>query len=233
MVKDEIHIPCNCDLCNNRKEPHYFPLENLKKFIEDKHSIQCLESYKMVDAWNLIKDFICIINVQKEHFNILPSNEFEKNANRELTLNINQSLLASQNQNQEQNQKSDLNIEIQTCACAITKAFKNLKEDMLDEIKDEDENKKLDKELGKVETAINKMQDLQTKDEARNSTALDRLKRFIDILSDTNTRVGKTVNAIENGIAYAKDLAKNYNKIAQLCDLSIIHDIFINTSASN
>jgi GTPase SAR1 family protein len=50
-------IPCNCTICKNSQEPHFYRFEILRKFIEDRQAhIQCQISYKMVNVWGLIND---------------------------------------------------------------------------------------------------------------------------------------------------------------------------------
>ncbi|MEA5627555.1 COR domain-containing protein [Nostoc sp. UHCC 0251] len=52
-------IPCNCETCKDRQEPHFYPFEILRKFVADKQKcIQCQKSYQMVDVLSLIDDVI-------------------------------------------------------------------------------------------------------------------------------------------------------------------------------
>ena len=67
---DEIHasykrlkysklIPCNCAKCKNSREPHFYPLEILRQFMDDREErIQCQKSYKMVDVRGLVDDVL-------------------------------------------------------------------------------------------------------------------------------------------------------------------------------
>jgi len=67
---DEIHasykrlkysklIPCNCSKCKHSQEPHFYPIEVLQQFVEDRQeTIQCQRSYQMVDVRGLIDDAI-------------------------------------------------------------------------------------------------------------------------------------------------------------------------------
>ena len=43
---------------------------------------------------------------------------------------------------------------------------------------------------------------------------------LIEKLSDTGTRIGRAIQAVENGVGYAQDLAKYFNDIAQWVGLS-------------
>lgn len=50
-------VPCNCSTCKGRQTPHFYPLERLHKFVDDKQTqIQCQTSYQMVSVRSLIDD---------------------------------------------------------------------------------------------------------------------------------------------------------------------------------
>lgn len=50
-------IPCNCSECKVSEEPHFYHLERLQKFQEDRQDkIQCQQSYQMVSVRGLIDD---------------------------------------------------------------------------------------------------------------------------------------------------------------------------------
>ncbi|MBD2598610.1 leucine-rich repeat domain-containing protein [Nostoc spongiaeforme FACHB-130] len=52
-------IPCNCNNCRDSQDPHSYPLEVLRKFVEDKQNdIQCQKSYEMVNVLGLIDDIM-------------------------------------------------------------------------------------------------------------------------------------------------------------------------------
>ncbi|NEP27050.1 COR domain-containing protein [Moorena sp. SIO3I6] len=52
-------IPCNCPKCKDSQSPHSYPFETLRKFIEDQQdSIQCQQSYQMVNVLSLLGDII-------------------------------------------------------------------------------------------------------------------------------------------------------------------------------
>ncbi|MFA0960580.1 hypothetical protein AB9P05_02110 [Roseivirga sp. BDSF3-8] len=56
---------------------------------------------------------------------------------------------------------------------------------------------------------------------------MDKLSRFIKKLDDTNTRVGKAIQTVEDGVGYAQDLAKHYNNIAEWCGLPQVPRLFL------
>ncbi|HEX5705741.1 MAG TPA: toll/interleukin-1 receptor domain-containing protein, partial [Pyrinomonadaceae bacterium] len=54
-------IPCNCEKCKSTQEPHFFPYEVLRQFIEDRQEhIQCQKSYRMVNVVGLIDDVMTV-----------------------------------------------------------------------------------------------------------------------------------------------------------------------------
>lgn len=52
-------IPCNCEVCKQRQDPHFYSFDALKTFIGDRQEvIQCQKSYQMVDVRSLIDDVL-------------------------------------------------------------------------------------------------------------------------------------------------------------------------------
>lgn len=50
-------IPCNCAKCRSSQEPHFYPAEVLRQFIDDaEEHIQCQKSYRMVAVRGLLDD---------------------------------------------------------------------------------------------------------------------------------------------------------------------------------
>ena len=66
-----------------------------------------------------------------------------------------------------------------------------------------------------------------SKDEARDSSYMKRLDSFIKKMEDADTRVGKVIKIMDNGIGYARDLAGYYNKIADWCGMPHVPSIFL------
>ncbi|WP_448265105.1 COR domain-containing protein [Nostoc sp. DSM 114159] len=50
-------IPCNCHICKDNQEPHFYSFEILRQFVADQQEgIQCQKSYRMIDVLGLIND---------------------------------------------------------------------------------------------------------------------------------------------------------------------------------
>jgi hypothetical protein len=222
-------IPCNCAKCKKSNEPHFYEFEILQNFLmEGDYSIQCLKKREMVNVLGLIDDVMLVREEKSDE--TYSKGDFIKELTKEgLTLNIDARSFQSviQSQTTDVKQTTEINIEIKNHIDGLAKSFSNMKEDLVDELDDEGEKEKLGKELKKVDDAIKEAGSLQTKDEAKSSPAMDRLKRFITKLGDASTRAGKAIKAVEDGVGYAQDLAENYNKIAQWCGLPNVPDPFL------
>ncbi|WP_445291792.1 COR domain-containing protein [Calothrix sp. NIES-2098] len=58
-LKYKTLVPCNCQNCKGKQTPHFYPLQVLYKFIDDKQNqIQCQNSYEMVNVRGLIDDVV-------------------------------------------------------------------------------------------------------------------------------------------------------------------------------
>ena len=47
-------VPCNCPVCGERQDPHFYPYNVLRRFAADGKPIQCQASYEMVDVLGLV-----------------------------------------------------------------------------------------------------------------------------------------------------------------------------------
>jgi hypothetical protein len=57
LLKYKILISCNCSECKDSQSPHFYAWHILNKFIDDKQlTIQCQNSYTMVNVWGLVDD---------------------------------------------------------------------------------------------------------------------------------------------------------------------------------
>ncbi|MBW4449891.1 MAG: hypothetical protein KME38_24405 [Spirirestis rafaelensis WJT71-NPBG6] len=71
-LKYKILVPCNCQACKGNQTPHFYPLQVLYKFIDDKQTqIQCQNSYQMVNVRGLIDDVVfkqpSLTDSQRQH----------------------------------------------------------------------------------------------------------------------------------------------------------------------
>ena len=81
-------IPCNCHKCKDSQSPFFYPFETLLKFIADQqYTIQCQESYQMVNVLSLLDDITIDFNKYKEY--IKESSQLTSN-NPNLVFNVTQ-----------------------------------------------------------------------------------------------------------------------------------------------
>lgn len=230
-LKHSKWIPCNCDTCKGSQKPHFYAYDKVREFIRDRqYDIQCQKKpYRMVNALMLIGNVVDIQQARILDKDSAKDELFEAVEKRGLHLYVDARSFQKIHQEQEvwQEQKTEINIEIRNEIQELANTLGNMKEDILDGIEDEVEREKLAKEMQKVEDAIEEVGQMGRKEEVRSSRAMDRVRRFIDKLDDVSTRAGKAIRSIENGIGYAQDLAKNYNRIAQWFGLPVVPDVFL------
>jgi hypothetical protein len=135
--------------------------------------------------------------------------------------------------NQEQNTEVETNAQAEAEAKAIAKSevtitinnilgeVQNLKEDFKDEKKlllkkgiDEDDYEVTLKDIGKAEMAIQELEAAQQQSKPLPEKSKNRLKGFIDDLSNENSTLHKGLKLLKKGRDYAVKLAEGYNKIA-------------------
>ncbi|GIK38178.1 MAG: hypothetical protein BroJett011_20110 [Chloroflexota bacterium] len=81
-------IPCNCVVCKDTQEPHFYPYEVLRNFTEARQEhIQCQRSFQMVHVWGLIDDVVDKSRLLKEK-RALGSEWSEREARREHLLEL-------------------------------------------------------------------------------------------------------------------------------------------------
>jgi hypothetical protein len=110
--------------------------------------------------------------------------------------------------------------------------FKNLKEDILNEveieIEDDKERKRIKNELGKAESAFSELEMAvsEGKKELPVSTK-NRIGEFIDNLSDKKSRINKALRLVSNGAKKVQKLGGVYNKFAPYFTLPSIPPILL------
>lgn len=115
---------------------------------------------------------------------------------------------------------------------SVNGLFRNLKEDILDEIDieldDEKEKKRIRKELEKADTAFTSLEKAagEGKKEIDEGTR-SRIAEFIDNLSDESSRLNKALKLVSKGAEKAQKLGKTYNKIAPFFGLPVVPPILL------
>ncbi len=81
-------------------------------------------------------------------------------------------------------------------------------------------------EFEDLESSLESIEKEQNPDVVKSSTAMKKLKKIIDSISEGNTELGKVIKTAENGWDTFKNLAGKYNKIAEWCGLPQVPSIF-------
>ena len=110
----------------------------------------------------------------------------------------------------------------------ITGSLGNLKEDLDDELKAGPEKILLEKELAKATKALESVGQTASPEEIKkNPKAMQRLHKFIKKMDNGNSRIGKAIKTVEDGVGYAQDIAEQYNKIAEWCGIPVVPRLFL------
>lgn len=81
-------------------------------------------------------------------------------------------------------------------------------------------------ELEDLEGSLVTIEKEQNPEIVKNSSAMKKLKKIIDSISEGNTELSKVIKTAENGWDTFKNLAGKYNKIAEWCGLPQVPSIF-------
>ncbi|WP_107040011.1 hypothetical protein [Brumimicrobium mesophilum] len=81
-------------------------------------------------------------------------------------------------------------------------------------------------ELQNLEGSLTAIEKETNPEVVKNSTAMQKLKKFIDTISEGNEQVAKVLETTETGIDLVRNLAGKYNSIAEWCGLPQVPRIF-------
>ena len=138
---------------------------------------------------------------------------------REININLsnigNPQQTVSQQVTQTANQQQSVTQEVKN----VQGLFKNLQEDILEEIdleiEDEKEKKRIKNELQKVENAFSELEKAASEDKKELSESTKgRIAEFIDNLSDENSRLNKALKLVSKGTEKVQELGRFYNNVA-------------------
>lgn len=99
--------------------------------------------------------------------------------------------------------------------------------ELKDELKEIDPN--CAQELNKIDSSIQKLDQAQTKEDIVKSGVLNKIKRFFEEISDSESSTGKIISGVKNGYSILQDIAEKYNSIAEWCGSPVIPKVFLKT----
>lgn len=205
----EEQIPCSCDLCLRIKTPYFHSRSALEKMAaQNQFDSQCKESGKLISTGQLLDSIIDTEQLKRQYKDMVKEG---------INIEINQKNKQVQKNKQKVNVKNEVNIAINN----IIGEVRNLKEDFEDEKKlllrkgiDEDDFEVTLKEIGKAEKSLAELESAQKQNQALPEASKNRLKRFVDDLSDEKSTLHKGLKLLRKGRDYGVNLAELYNKIA-------------------
>lgn len=224
-------VACNCKTCAERMKqgdkPSFFEYEMLQeKVLNRNYFADCKESkWKPVNIGQIINDVV-IENAGKDN-----QDNYLLNKLKEMGMSINQIINNNNNQaTATSTSKADasatntITISIQT----ILGEIESLKEDFEDERKllqkdmNDDEIDVTIRDIEKAETAVKELEAAQKRNQELPAKSKNRLKRFIDDLSDEESTLHKGLKLLRKGKDYGVNLAELYNKVAANTGMPLI-----------
>lgn len=77
-------------------------------------------------------------------------------------------------------------------------------------------------EILELNESLENLENKKEPEQIKNSTALKKLKRFLDESNEQGTKIEELINTVENGYEKVKNIGKKYNSIAKWCGAPII-----------
>lgn len=211
-IKYKEYVRCNCkENCTYLHDYRYLLRLEDKKI----KSERCKNSLEQVNVCKLLDG--------------VEDTETRSKKRRESMPNIQVSpQIVIENNNTNNSENSNTN-SIQNSITIEIKNSINELQGSLNDLKDEIiyENPELNKEFEKMEKSIEKLDTAETKDEIIKSGALNKVKRFLTEVQDTESELGKVIKGIKYGIKIAQDIGEKYNSIAEWCGLPVIPKVFL------
>ncbi|MBW8323392.1 MAG: hypothetical protein K0M50_01375 [Prolixibacteraceae bacterium] len=227
-------VACNCETCiermKNGDKPSFYEFEKLqKKILNRSYYEECENSnYKPVNIGLILNDII-VENAANEN----RDSQLLKQL-KEIGMSLTQITNYSQGGNATANSTSSsssnatatstVTINIQT----ILGEIQSLKEDFEDERKllqksmNDDEIDVTIRDIEKAEVALKEIEAAQSQNQQPAPKSANRLKRFIDDLSDEESTLHKGLKLLRKGKDYGVTLAETYNKVAENIGLPLV-----------
>lgn len=219
-------VACNCKTCIERMKsggkPSFYEFEMLReKIINRNYFVDCKESkWKPVNIGLILNDIV-VENAANENRDSQLLKQL-KEMGMSITQIINNSqggsatATSTSTSSSNATASSTVTINIQT----ILGEVQSLKEDFEDERKllrksmNDDEIDVTIRDIEKAEAALQEIEAAQSQNQQPAPKSANRLKRFIDDLSDEKSTLHKGLKLLRKGKDYGVNLAETYNKIA-------------------
>lgn len=194
------YVQCNC--IPNCKQLHdYRYLLRLEE--EGIYVDRCKKTLKEVNVLSLLDG----IELKSERSN----KDIEIHVNP-IFHNTNTPNIAVQNDNNISNE-TNISVEVKNVLYELQGNINELMEEVPEEIKED---------IERMINALNRTEDIETKEELKKSGALSKIKRVLEDLSDPTSSSGKIIKGTKYGYGILQDIAEKYNSIAEWCALPTV-----------
>ena len=135
-------------------------------------------------------------------------------------------------QQQEVRQEQTVSQEVRQEVKNVQGLFKNLKDDILDEvdleIENDKEKKRIQNDLKKAESAFAELEKAASEDQQElPESTKGRIEEFVDNLSDENSRINKALKLVPKGVNKLRKMGKLYNNVAPFFMLPSIPEVLL------
>jgi len=209
-------IPCPCEICRKLSVPYFHNRNEIDNLImRNKFTSECKKSGDDIPIHKLLDSVIDKDEIEKQYSDKMKD---------KISIDFKPTIKVSPKQIQKTKVKAladatatnNVTIFIQT----ILGEVQSLKEDFEDERKllqksmNDDEIDVTIRDIEKAEIALQEIEAAQSQGGQPTTKSINRLKRFIDDLSDEESTLHKGLKLLRKGRDYGVNLAETYNKIA-------------------
>ncbi len=234
-------VPCSCAKCTDSGDKDFYDYSVLERYVnKNKQTIECRNSTEDVEVHGLI-DAVGMKGRETQKLQDRRTGDGMIEKNVKVDVNVSPTFIQTMTNEQKQENKQDQTVsqeQTQTVTVTVKQVqqvqglFKNLQEDILDEIddlvEDEDEKKRIEKDLNKVGKAFNEVEKAAAEEKKEiDEGTKNRLENFFDNIKDENSRIGKALKLTSDGVKTAQKLGGIYNKFAPYFALPSVPPIFL------
>ncbi len=222
-------VPCCCSECVNDPNPYFFDHNDIDNYQQKgKASIDCRKSTESVPILTLVGSVFNTDEIESRAQTLADDKNIQINFNPQVNVQQQATLLANQQQSQNQSQSQTASMDIQN----LQGLFRNLKEDIVDEIEieldDDKEVKRINNDLKKVENAFNALEQATLTDQTElDSATRGRITEFVDNLCDQDSRLNRALMFVARGKEKMQSLGRAYNQFAPHFALNSIPPVLL------
>lgn len=211
-IKYTEYVKCNCKSDCTYLHDYKYLLKLEEKNIQEE---RCRKSFELVKISKLLD------GVDDEKY---------RKANRRKNMNsiqINphitvENYTSNNNENNNENMlQNQISIQIRAAINELQGNINDLKDEVIYE------NQELEKEFNKIDSSLDRLSNVKTKDEIIKSGVLNKVKRFLEEIMNSESDIGKIVKNLKCGVVVMKEIIEKYNYIAEWCGFPIISKMFL------